>query len=276
VWRVFVLSSGERSVTTRIEEAGQQVMAGQEVRLINLQIKRRFGAWDDCGQVDGAALSNSIVNAAASHYGLAGRIFLGKLTDDERGWRAAWKDMQGRLGFKAESADGQDQRVAARFALIALAGEVATQYGVLPWEPGTAAQAAAAMFGIWKADRGATGNSEPRKVIEQVRDFIERHGARFEPLGDGDDNDDDNRRPVRKPAVRDRAGWFEGDGVYLFTSGGLKEALAGFDREPALKVLADVGAIERPAKGGRWQTQRWIPGVGNVRICRVDSAHLNL
>lgn len=71
-------------------------------------------------------------------------------------------------------------------------------------------------------------------MLEAVRDFIDRHGgARFENR----DHDDGN-------IIRDRAGWFEDTDkgrVYLFTHGGMKEALAGFDLRRGLDVLEDAG-----------------------------------
>jgi putative DNA primase/helicase len=57
--------------------------------------------------------------------------------------------------------------------------------------------------------------------------------------------------------VKDRAGWWtrndEGKLLYLFTAGGLREALKGHDFEAALKVLASVGALPPPNAKGEWR-----------------------
>ena len=38
--------------------------------------------------------------------------------------------------FVPVGADGQIERVAQRFALVAVGGELAQQHGILPWQPG--------------------------------------------------------------------------------------------------------------------------------------------
>ena len=61
------------------------------------------------------------------------------------------------------------------FALIGMAGELATEYGVTGWQPGAAIQAAAEGFRLWQSARGQ-GNDERRQIMERVSAFIERHG----------------------------------------------------------------------------------------------------
>jgi uncharacterized protein (DUF927 family) len=75
------------------------------------------------------------------------------------------------------NADGQVERAAGRFALVAAAGELAIHAGVIPWEPGEACQAATACFNAWLEARGGSGPSEIRDGIDQVRLFLEKHGA---------------------------------------------------------------------------------------------------
>ena len=78
-------------------------------------------------------------------------------------------------------ADGQVGRVAARFALVAAAGELATALGILPWPEGEASAAAARCFNDWLAARGDSGPEEIASGIRQVRAFLELHGSsRFE------------------------------------------------------------------------------------------------
>ena len=45
--------------------------------------------------------------------------------------------------------DGQVRSVAGRFGVVAAAGELATEWGILPWEIGEATQAAAICFQAW-------------------------------------------------------------------------------------------------------------------------------
>jgi len=54
-------------------------------------------------------------------------------------------------------ADGQVSRAAARFAMVAAAGELAIRLGIVPWPKGEASRAAARCFTDWVAGRGGTG-----------------------------------------------------------------------------------------------------------------------
>jgi putative DNA primase/helicase len=74
-----------------------------------------------------------------------------------------------------------------------------------------------------------------------MSDFISRHGdSRFSSVEERYDT-----RIGADAIVRDRAGWWEGDGerVYLFTSEGMREALKGFDFNRALDTLQEAGAL---------------------------------
>ncbi len=59
----------------------------------------------------------------------------------------------------------------------AAAGESATHAGVTSWEKGEACRAATACFKAWLEARGGSGPGEIRDGIEQVRLFLEKHGA---------------------------------------------------------------------------------------------------
>ena len=82
-----------------------------------------------------------------------------------------------------DGATGQVRSVAGRFALIAAAGELARDYGVLPWPEGEAMRAAGACFSAWLEQRGGAGPAEDAAALAQVRGFLEAHGeSRFTPL----------------------------------------------------------------------------------------------
>ena len=250
-WRCLVLSSGERTIATHMAEGGHRAKAGQSVRLLDIPAARRFGAWDDLqGFQSGAALSDAIRRAAVTHHGHAGRAFLQKLTRDNRDFCELVERIKALPEFSAEGGEGQDKRAAGRFALLALAGEVATEYGITGWPEGAALDAAAKGFKTWQSLRGR-GNDERRQILEQVSSFLERHG-------DGRFSETDNGSG---PPTRDRAGWWRDDGSgtrqYLFTAGGLREAVRGFDFKRALDTLQEAGVLPKPdASGERSKPQR--------------------
>jgi len=242
-WRCVVLSSGERTIATAMAEGGFRAKAGQSVRLLDIPAARKFGAWDDLhGMPSGSAFSDAIKTAAATHYGHAGRAFLQKLTRDSGDFCAALEVIKARPEFSASDGEGQDKRAAARFALFALAGEVATDYGITGWPQGDAIAAAAEGFRLWQSMRGR-GNGERRDILERVAAFIERNGdARFSNAHCTDD-----------VPVRDRAGWWRDEGgsrLYLFNAEGMREALRGFDFRRALDALREAGALPAPDGSG--------------------------
>ena len=68
------------------------------------------------------------------------------------------------------------QRAADRFGLIAVAGELARDFGIVPWSQGDAYTASSECFGAWLDRRGGLEPAEVRYGIAQVRRFVEAHG----------------------------------------------------------------------------------------------------
>lgn len=243
-WRCFVVSSGERTISTTMAEGGQRAKAGQTVRLLDIPAARTHGAWDDLhGMPSGTAFSDAIKRAASIHHGHAGRAFLEKLTRESRDLCGYLEQIKTLSVFQAEGGEGQDKRAASRFALLALAGELATEYGITGWPEGEATQAAAEGFKVWRAMRGR-GNDERRQILERVSGFIDRYG-------DGRFSDADATGDTR---INDRAGYWR-DGAegreYLFTAEGMREALKGFDFNRALDTLQEAGALAALGADGK-------------------------
>jgi len=262
-WRCFVLSSGERTIETTMEEGGYRAKAGQSIRLLNVPAARAYGLYDTLHDMPtGAALSDAIKRAAATHYGHAGREFLDRLTRDDRDFCDMLERIKAMPEFSAEGGEGQEKRAASRFALVALAGEIATEYSLTTWPEGDAIKAAAECYRVWRDFRGR-GNDERRQMLEQLAAFIDRHGdSRFSDAHGGHDI-----------AVRDRAGWWDdsdGSRAYLFTADGMRQALKGFDFKRSLDVLQDAGVIPMPGADGKRARVHRIGG-RNVKLYRVQA-----
>ncbi len=268
-WRCMVLSNGERTIETTMAEGGFRAKAGQGVRMLDIPAERRFGILDDLhGFPDGAAFSDAIKKSATKHHGHAGRTFLHKLTHDKRDFPALLERIKALKEFSADGAEGQDKRAAGRFAMLALAGELATEYGITGWPEGESIKAAAIGFTAWRSIRGK-GSDERRKVLEQVSSFIDRHG-------DGRFSDAEY---TGETAVRDRAGWWRdsmGERLYLFTATGLKGALEGFDFKRALDTLQEAGALPAPGADGKRAKAERIKarGAAPIRLYTINPAKL--
>ena len=265
-WRCFVISSGERTIATTMQEGGQRAKAGQSMRLLDVPAVQTHGAWDALhGATSPAAFSDAIKRAAAQHHGYAGRAFLEKLTFDKSDLCAMLEDVKASPMFATNGTEGQDKRAAARFALIGLAGELATDYGVTGWPVGAACEAAAHGFKLWRSLRGS-GNDERRQILQRVSDFIERHG-------DGRFSDADTTNVVQ---IRDRAGWWRdtnGGREFLFTAEGMREALKGFDFNRALNVLQEAMALPEPGANGE-RSRPYRIGSRVVKLYAINAERL--
>ena len=190
-WRVSILSSGEKGIADILSAIKQKPPAGFAVRLveINADAGQGCGIFDKAPQgVDpkrwGAEQSRALKAAAAKFYGTAGPSFVGKIV--ERGADTVAEQAKRLVEqFKEKNvppgATGQVLRVAERFGIIAAAGELAAEYGVLPWAKGIAWEAAQFGLSQWLRDRGDVGDAEERDALSQIRELLEQYGDfRFE------------------------------------------------------------------------------------------------
>lgn len=247
-WKCFIISNGERTIETSIREGGKTVKAGQSIRLLDIPAARKFGAFDELhGLASGSTLSDKIKSITSNHYGHAGRAFLEKVVTDSRDFKSYLDQFKNIPQFRNDDESGQFRRSAARFALLGLSGELAIEFGLLPGlEEGAALDAAVIGLNSWQSIRGKNGNSETTQILNQVTDFVNRHGdSRFSSAGSIGCN--------HESVVRDRAGWWidrDGQRIYLFTATGLREATKGFDFKRALDALQEVGALPDPGSSG--------------------------
>jgi len=188
-WRCMVLSTGEKGLTEKIAEEGGRVQAGQAVRLIDIPADAGagLGLFENLhGHESAQAFADAIKQAAATHYGHAARAFIAGIQKDCPGIQDKLRIVLGNAGklLCPAGASGQVERVGRRFVLCAAAGEMAAEWGLLPWREGEALQAVKTCFDAWIALRGGAGAAEDSAIVEQVTLFIEQHGqSRFQDVG---------------------------------------------------------------------------------------------
>jgi putative DNA primase/helicase len=212
-WRAFMLSSGEMTVEAKMTQLrGSKAYTGATLRLLNVAADRGlgFGVFDCAGATgDVRDLVNAFGAAAASAYGVAGPEFIREMIArgvDGESIRSSIEHFV--RGNVEDHASGQVERAAKRFGLIATAGELATEFGILGWHVGIATAAAAAAFKKWVEVRGGDGKepAEDRAAIRQVTDLIVRYGeSRFDELDERGfkaepDWDGENSRATRASA----------------------------------------------------------------------------
>ena len=248
-WRVFVLSSGEVPVETKIgEDYGRKARAGQTIRLLDLPADRGlgFGAFDHEGErADAGKLADAIKDAACLAYGTPGPDFVRRLINrdlDIEQIAALAKAMISTFVAKFVAVGVRANRAGSqKFALIGIADEFAARLSVTPWAKGEAQRAAVWAFKHWLDTRGGTGSHEENQAIEQVRLMMVQHGeARFE-CADGS-----------LSPVRDRLGWYKGLGSqrewWVPPESWKAEFCAGLDPTMTARALDARGILRRQDK----------------------------
>lgn len=252
-WRVVFLSTGEVSCADKIREGGNRMKAGQEVRVLDIPAvpANGMGVFEELhGFKSGAALADHLTDRSRRYYGHPLPAFLSELTTRADEVRTSWEAFLPR--FLSQLLPGEAphavQRACKRFALVAMAGTLATGWGVLPWPGNQATEAAAICFQDWINSRGGAASMDALHGVERVREFIQAHGSsRFEIDGHGE------AQKVQNKAGRKRKD-DSGEWVYLIDKGVFtREVCAGLDVRHVCRALLDIGALLAP--DGRFLTQ---------------------
>lgn len=297
-WRLLFLSAGEIGLADHVAESGKRVHTGQEVRMVDLPADAggglgMFEVLHDCDGKGGAAFADAIKADATKHYGAAGIEFLEKLTKDSDAIAERSKRAVATLAdeWASGSSSGQVSRVARRFALVAVAGELATEFGITGRHPQEATICTKLMFDAWIESRGGTGDGERTRMLNQVRAFLEAHGSsRFTSWHRATDDHapntmyragfkrvvDDHGKPLSDP-VGDisKDAYADGQIEYYVLPGVFKdEVCKGYDYKAVCRLLIELGHLVPDSKGRFTRTER-LPTMGNASCFRVRSSIFN-
>ena len=311
-WRLLFLSAGELGLADHMAEGMKRARTGQEVRMADIPADAGagMGTFENIhGHASPAAFATHLSREVQACYGGPGLAFIE--------WACThWATLPRRLreGVQAltaqwvpSDASGQVQRVAARFALVAMAGELATEAGLTGWDASESEWAARACFDAWLAARGGAGNGEVRQMLRQVRRFLEAHGAgRFAWWHRTADDHAPNtlqragfRRYVgedgepvkavdgkaapgtpKKDAelydeltVQERAGWRTE--YFILPEVFRSEVCQGFDYQAVCRVLLEHGVLI-PGTGRAYDCRQRIPGHGLAYCYRIAPALFEL
>ena len=272
-WLLLVLSAGELGIAQHMQSVGKTARAGQELRLVDLPADAGagMGVFEVLhGHTNPQALAQHLARASGAYYGTAGRAFLERLVSRADTLREHLRPAIERhiADWVPEAASGQVHRVARRFAVVAAAGELATDAGCTGWPAGESERASRRCFEDWLAARGGLGNSEDRQMLRQVRRFLELHGeGRFTDWSRADDDHAPrtlSRAGFRK-AAKDAAGDVVSWTYYILPEVFRAEVAQGFDVKAVLRVLRDKGHLQ-PDKGGSFVCRPRLPGLGKADV----------
>ena len=179
-------------------------------------------------------------------------------------------------------------RAALRFALIGVAGELATKWQITDWQPGEAMQAAVTCYKAWLAQRGGAGNLEEMNMLAQVRRFFELHGeARFTDWNRPVSNTEGHApRTIMRAGYRKHRDALDSENNPIFIEdepGSLRakhtdyfvlpetfkqEVCAGFNYRVACKLLVRHGCLKTEGNGYT-RKERLPGGEGTVHCFRI-------
>ena len=276
-WRLLFLSAGEVGLVQHMAEVGKQAKAGQELRLAEIPADAGagMGLFENLHESGGGAdFAKALDQATRKHHGSAWAGFLSRLVSESPeaisaavhdGLRAFDKR------FLSDDASGQARRVAGRFALVGVGGELATDWKITGWEPGEAMKAAGVCFKSWLSNRGGEGNQEERAILQQVREFLRRYGESAFT-----DWDRPSMKDTHAPVRSDRAGWRRHDEVkdevhYFVSNEAFRGRLCkGFDPGAVGRLLIAKGFAVPGTEAVRpWLVKESIPGEGRPRAVHI-------
>ncbi|SCX96070.1 DUF927 domain-containing protein [Nitrosospira sp. Nsp13] len=264
-WRLLFLSAGEESLSAVMTRAGKQSTAGQEIRLADIEADAGagMGIFETLhGLPNAAALALAIKDASAKYHGATGKEWLRYLVANRTSLNDLIPAQIKRFvtGIIPAHGAGQVERVARRFALVAVAGELATHCKLTGWPEGEAIHAARKCFAAWMEAFGGCGNREERVILAQVRGFFETHGAsRFEDISATID------QRILKRAGFYRNGVNEGREFLVLPETFRREICQGFDEKTVKKVLIAAGLL-LPGKDKKPSQILRLPGLGSSRV----------
>jgi uncharacterized protein (DUF927 family) len=256
-WKLLMLSSGEESLSAILAKSNIRTNAGQEVRLADIEADagKGMGLIEQLHDMPNSKeLSDHLKRQASQHYGSVGAQWLEWVVSERE---------QGNLSSRIDDAikatmqwllpnggSGQVQRVATRFALVAVAGTLATKAGLTGWDVSEASNGVKVCFDNWLEGFGGTGNKETSNIIAHVKGFIESHGAsRFEQV-EGEPN----------RTVVNRVGFYRSNGgglEYLIMPEAFKRELcSGYDVKTVEGVLVEAGILKAGGDGRKTQKPR--------------------
>lgn len=281
-WMTFILSTGEPDLAAHVAKAGQRLPAGAEVRLPSIQVADAGEVWPALhGRADFGALATDFHNAMRRNHGHAARAFIERLAAEcaapPGDLAAMLAVMRERMAVRLPAgADPQVRDVARRCALVAVAGELAAAWGILPWPAGEAERAAAAILLVWLARRpGGAGATEAAAQLERVRAVLIQHAARFTLLCLGSDGTWQEADPLRP--VLNRIGWrkrHDGRDEFLVPPELWRAEVcgpAGLDPAATARALAAGGFLRR-GEGNNLMPKERLPGIGAKRVYAISAA----
>ena len=168
-WTVLFISAGEMTLAEHAASVGKRTKGGADVRLLNIEADagKGLGLFENLhGAGSADVFAQQLKDAAVAYYGAVLRAFIGRTAQDFAGVQRRVKSAQEAFISQCvpPGAAGELKRAAGRFALIGVAGELATEWGLTGWQTAEPIGAAERCFQEWAKARGTTGSSDSERL----------------------------------------------------------------------------------------------------------------
>lgn len=272
-WRLLFLSSGEISLSSHMLEAGKKAKAGQEIRMVDVPANAdcKMGIFECLHEFTQPNIFADYLKVACDKYhGIAGDSFLKRLVlEDELSLHTKIQNLQNQfMKTIPENTHGQIKRVAQRFALVAAAGEIATNFGITDWQAGSSLTSIKKCFDAWLSERhGSDSSHEHEMILEQVRHFFQENAARFDIF-------DNEQEYEKRPIPHKCAGFRDSKGnYYVFTKTFKDEVCKGIgSQKDVIKVIEECGWLVPDGKSKSAYSSIWVPTKGKtIRLYHFSS-----
>ena len=260
-FRVVFLSSGEISLSQKLAEVGKTAMGGQEARFVDIEADTgKHGMFDNLHErPSGASFSNELKAYSKQYYGSVGAEFVRRLvrlsSSDREKMMKHLKQREEVLRRSVQiTLDGPAERVCYNLAIVALAGDLATNFGLTGWSKAEALDACKLIFAEWTKNR----NSEVARLSRNILNFVDSGGGQhLERIGG--------------PPLTDCIG-YEDDDYYYFRLITWARIHGDFNPTAAAKILKEKKIV---VAGEDRLTEKISRNVeGRPRHYRVDKKRL--
>jgi hypothetical protein len=247
IWSTFAFLSGESSLEEKVRNDGGQWSPGMAVRIPDVDVTGVNRA------VEQAIIDR--IQHVRRNYGHSGPAFIGALIQhDLHREPGALKDqiIEAARRLAGLEVDSAVIRAAMPFALLAVAGSLAQEFGILPAE----AKIEGAVSWAWdrfKSSSDALVLHPAEQAIANIRAWVaERWNVTIKPVSSNDGLNN-----------REAVAWYDETTVYLPTRR-TREAAGGVLKELEIaRALGAKGLLTRRHCSKRLAI-RWVPNVGHV------------
>lgn len=262
-WSLTFLSTGEISLADKMAEVRKTPMAGQDVRLINIAADARlFGAFDDLhGAADSSIFAKSVELSAKSCFGVAGPAFVERLIQAPGLREKAAQVHNSIVSHWKRRLDLSDDKTASRvlghFALIGLAGHLATDYELTGWRKGEALNAAFELMEKWLEAQERPEKWQVDAAVERTREYLAAHGdTHFQRAG--------------QPPVTNLAGFRDDDWFYILGDTWSAIHTRLIPAEEAKRLTIPGFLVRGDGNNLKSKTPGWVPGRPRAYKVRAD------